>query len=95
MHVWWHKNVFISITKNAALREEEGHAGRQLQTDVNKLPFLTHRVLRRTAQTVNEEAEGLRLLQWKEICTNKDIHKAMTLFCQLHCIAAEVRALKL
>lgn len=30
---------FISITKIATLGEEEGHAGGQLQTDVNKLPF--------------------------------------------------------
>lgn len=33
----------MSITKNAALREEEGVAGRQLKTDVNKLPFPTHK----------------------------------------------------
>lgn len=43
MHVWWHKAVFISITKNATRREEDGHAGRQLQTDVKKQPLPTHR----------------------------------------------------
>lgn len=32
----------MSISKKAALREEERGAGRQLKTDVNKLPFPTH-----------------------------------------------------
>lgn len=98
MHVWWHKTVFIQITKNAALREEEGHAGRQLQTDVNKQPFPTHRAdlsAQEDCPTSQWRSMGAQMLQWKEICTNMDIYKATIPFCQLHCIADKLRVLKL
>lgn len=94
MHVWWHRTFLSQLLKMLHWGKRRGMLVDSCKQMWTTCPSHSQGswVLRKTAQPVNEAWE-LRLLQWKEICTNKHTHKAMIPFCWLHCTAAEVRAL--